>query len=130
GVLAATAFAYLLPPVLEGLGIRVAAPEFPVGWAIGVIVGAGVVTVGAVLAPATAAARVAPLEALRTASTTAGRKGINPARVVVGILLGLGATAVGALAVTMLPDQETTSYDPSVTLLAIVASGTLAYFAL
>ncbi|HLT10881.1 MAG TPA: FtsX-like permease family protein, partial [Micromonosporaceae bacterium] len=130
GVLAATALGYLLPPVLGGLGISIAAPEFPVGWAIGVILGAAVITTVAVLAPATTAARVAPLEALRTASTSAGQKGINPARAVVGILLGLGAAMVGALAFTMLSGPDATWYDPSLALLVIVASGTLAYFAL
>jgi putative ABC transport system permease protein len=129
-VLAATAIAYLLPLVLERFGISIAAPEFPLGWAIAVILAAGAITVVAVAAPAVTASRVAPLEALRNASTTAGHKGIHPGRAVAGILLGIGAAAAGALAIAKLPDPGATAYRPGPTLLMIVASGTLAYFTL
>lgn len=130
GVMAATALAYLAPPVLSGFGVDIAAPAFPASAAVAVIIGATAATTLAVLAPAATASRVAPLEALRTASTTTGQRGINAGRWVLGILLGVGALAAAAAVVASLPDSDTSSYDAFATLLLIVGSGTLAYFAL
>jgi putative ABC transport system permease protein len=130
GVLAASALGFLLPPVLRSLGPDVATPDYPTGWAVGVVLGTGMVTVLAVLAPAVTAARVAPLEALRTASVSAGQRGINLVRAVAGFLLAVAALGVGLLAYLMLPGPDPQNYDASRTLLTIVASGALAYAAL
>lgn len=130
GVLAATGLGLLLPPLLRALGPAVATPEYPLGWAVGVVFGTALVTVLAVLAPAVTAARVAPLEALRTASVAAGQRGINAARAVAGVLLAAAAIGTALLVYTNLPGPDPADYDASSTLLTIVASGTLAYGAL
>ncbi|MGC4808498.1 FtsX-like permease family protein [Micromonospora sp. DT233] len=130
GVLGAYALGHALPPLLRVFGLDVAAPGHPAGAALAVVLGAAGVTALAVLAPAVTAVRVAPLEALRTASTTAGRRGIGRLRLVTGILLAAGAALVAALVVSMLPGPNPENYDPLGPLLVIVASGALAYAAL
>ncbi|WP_320066739.1 FtsX-like permease family protein [Micromonospora sp. RTGN7] len=130
GVLGAYALGHALPPLLRAFGLDVAAPGHPVGAALAVVLGAAGVTALAVLAPAATAVRVAPLEALRTATTTAGRRGIGRLRLVTGILLAAGAALVGGLVVTMLPGPNPENYDPLGPLLVIVASGALAFAAL
>ncbi|MEU8025650.1 ABC transporter permease, partial [Micromonospora haikouensis] len=92
--------------------------------------GAALVTALAVLAPAVTAARVAPLEALRAASTTAGRRGVGRLRAAAGLLLAVGAVLVALLVASRLPGPDTENYDPANPLLTIVASGALAYAAL
>ncbi|MEU5675079.1 ABC transporter permease, partial [Micromonospora sp. NPDC047753] len=97
GVAAALTLGYALPPVLRAAGRQVSTPGLPLAAAVTVVIGAVVITVLAVLAPALSAARVSPLEALRSASTTAGRRGIGVLRLAFGLLLAVGAilAAVG-----------------------------------
>jgi putative ABC transport system permease protein len=130
GVAAALAVGHALPPVLHSAGVRLSQPGFPVGPAVAVIVGAMLVAVLAVLAPAFSAARVAPLEALRAASTTAGRTGIGAVRATAGVLMTGAAALVAAGVVAKLPHPDQTNYDPTPVLLAIVLSGALAFVAL
>ncbi|WP_432955047.1 FtsX-like permease family protein [Micromonospora haikouensis] len=130
GVLAAYGVGHGLPPVLRASGLAVASPGHPVAAAVAVALGAALVTALAVLAPAVTAARVAPLEALRTASTTAGRRGVGRLRAAAGLLLAVGAVLVALLVASRLPGPDTENYDPVNPLLAIVASGALAYAAL
>ncbi|WFE57434.1 ABC transporter permease [Micromonospora sp. WMMD712] len=130
GVLAAYGVGHGLPPVLRAFGLAVASPGHPIAAAVAVALGAALVTALAVLAPAVTAARVAPLEALRTASTTAGRRGIGWARAGAGVLLAAGAVLAALLVASRLPGPDTENYDPAGPLLAIVASGALAYAAL
>ncbi|WBB79763.1 ABC transporter permease [Micromonospora sp. WMMD882] len=130
GVLGAYAVGHLLPPALRGLGYAMAAPGHPVGAAVAVVLGTGLVAVLAVLAPAVTAARVAPLEALRTASVSAGQRGVARLRAAVGLLAVVGAALVAGLVVRGLPGPAEESYSPARPLLLIVVSGTLAYVAL
>ncbi len=130
GVLAAYGVGHGLPPVLRASGLAVASPGHPVAAAVAVALGAALVTALAVLAPAVTAARVAPLEALRAASTTAGRRGVGRLRAAAGLLLAVGAVLVALLVASRLPGPDTENYDPANPLLAIVASGALAYAAL
>ncbi len=130
GVLAALGVGHALPPLLAATGAGVAPPGFPVVAAVAVVVGTALLTVLAVLAPAFSAARVAPLEALRVASTTAGGRGINAARLVTGVLLVTGALLSVALVVHQLPGPGGQDYSAAPVLMLIVLSGTLAFFAL
>ncbi|WBB68516.1 ABC transporter permease [Micromonospora sp. WMMD812] len=130
GVAAALAVGHAVPPIMRATGRAVSSPGLPVGAAVAVVLGAVLLTVLAVLAPALSAARVAPLEALRAASTTAGRRGIGAVRLVAGLLLAAGAVLAGAVAVTRLPTPEQEDYSPMPVLLLLVASGAVAFFAL
>ncbi|MFI6228828.1 FtsX-like permease family protein [Micromonospora echinospora] len=130
GVLAAAGLGYAVPLVLRSLGREVASPGRPVGAAVAVVLGTVLVAVLAVVAPAVTAARVAPLEALRTASTTAAGRGVNRLRAATGILAVVGAALVFLTVLRRLPGPETQGHDPMRLLLLIVASGTLAYAAL
>ncbi|WP_430790501.1 FtsX-like permease family protein [Actinoplanes sp. G11-F43] len=85
----------LIAPALAGRGLS--GPGVPVGAAVAVVIGAGLLTVGAVLAPAFTAAGVAPLQALRSASTAAAERGIDPARLVIGLILASAAAGLGAV---------------------------------
>ncbi|WP_329103014.1 ABC transporter permease [Micromonospora sp. NBC_01699] len=130
GVALALVLGHALPVVLRAFGLTVSSPGFPLVPALAVVAGAALVTLVAVLAPAFGAARVAPLEALRAASTTAGRRDIGPARLVGGLLLAAGAALPAGLVVTRLPGPQPENYDPQTPLLMIVISGALAFFAL
>ncbi|WDZ84668.1 FtsX-like permease family protein [Micromonospora cathayae] len=130
GVLAAYGAGHLLPPLLDGFGYAVSAPGTPVGAAVAVVLGTALVAVLAVLAPAVTAARVAPLEALRTASVSAGQRGVNRLRTATGLLFAVGAALVALLVVGQLPGPAPENYDPLGPLLLIVLSGTLAFVAL
>ncbi|MEU5903396.1 ABC transporter permease [Micromonospora sp. NPDC047467] len=130
GVAAALALGVALPAILRSAGHAVSSPAPPLAAAVAVVIGAVVITVLAVLAPALSAARVSPLEALRTASITAGRRGIGVLRLVSGLLLVAGAVLAAVVAISRLPKPEQTTYDPLVPLLLLVGSGTLAFFAL
>ncbi|MEV4282753.1 ABC transporter permease [Actinoplanes xinjiangensis] len=130
GVLAALAVGHLLPPALSAFGFKVAGPGFPLAEAAGTVALAVLITVVAVLAPAVSAARVAPLEALRSASTTGARQGIGPLRAITGLLLAVAAAGAAALVWTGLPKTPEDDADVQTLLLGIVASGGLAFVAL
>ncbi|TDB82738.1 FtsX family ABC transporter permease [Micromonospora sp. KC721] len=130
GVLAATALGLLAPLVLRGFDIDAPRLDFPVGAALAVVAGTVLITMLTVLAPAFAAARVAPLEALRTASTTSGQRGIGVARTVLGALVAGGAVA-GAAGGAVIVLGDSRGDDGNVTaLLLVVGSFALAFLAL
>ncbi|MFF5180165.1 FtsX-like permease family protein [Micromonospora sp. NPDC000316] len=130
GVGSALALGYAVPAILRSAGHAVSSPAPRLAAAVAVVLGAVVLTVLAVLAPALSAARVSPLEALRTASTTAGRRGIGVLRLLLGLLLAAGAVLAAVGTIRQLPKPEQTTYDPLLPLLMLVGSGTLAFFAL
>jgi putative ABC transport system permease protein len=130
GVLGALAVGHLLPPVLRGFDVAVSSPGVPVLPAAGVIGLSVLITVLAVLAPAFSAAKVAPLEALRSASTTGGRRDIGKLRWAFGLLLTLMAAGAAAYVIANLPDRDAKNYTPAPMLLTVVISGALAFFAL
>ena len=130
GVLGALAVGHLLPPVLRGFDLAVSSPGIPVLPGAGVVLLAVLITVLAVLAPAFSAAKVAPLEALRSASVTAGRRDIGKLRWTFGLLLAIGAAAAAALVIANLPGRDATGYNPAPMLFTVVLSGALAFFAL
>jgi ABC-type antimicrobial peptide transport system permease subunit len=122
GVSAALGAGHLAPLVARGAGRELSAPGFPVTYAVLVVVGTMLVTVGAVLAPALSAARVSPLQALRAADTVTGERGIGPVRLTVGI--GFAALAAG---LAVLPGRDS---DRDLAMMATVASAGLAFLAL
>jgi putative ABC transport system permease protein len=131
GVIGALAAGHLVAPLAHALGAtHIAGPGVPIRAGLGVIVLAVVITVLAVLAPAVSAAKVAPLEALRASSTTAGRRDIGVLRWVFGLLLVVGAGVLAGYAGAKLPGRDPKDYNPAPVLLSIVASGALAFFAL
>jgi putative ABC transport system permease protein len=130
GTLLALGAGHLVTAILKGLGWKVVSPGFPLLAAAGTVVLAVVITVLAVIAPAFSAAKVAPLEALRTAGTTGGRKDIGKLRWATGLLLAFGAAAIGGYVLTHLPGPNPKNYNANMPLLEVVASGALAFFAL
>ncbi len=130
GVLGALAAGHLLPPVLRGFDVAVSSPGLPVLPAAGVVALSVLITVLAVLAPAFSAAKVAPLEALRSASTTGARRDIGRLRLAFGLLLAAGAAAAVAYVIVNLPGRDTKDYAVEPMLLTVVTSGALAFFAL
>ncbi|RKR87540.1 putative ABC transport system permease protein [Micromonospora pisi] len=130
GVAVALAFGHALALALRAFGLTVASPGFPLLPAVAVVAGATLITLLAVLAPAFSAARVAPLEALRAASTTSGRRDVGLVRLVLGLLLTAGAGMTVLLVFTQLPEPEALEYDAVPALALVVVSGTLAFFAL
>jgi putative ABC transport system permease protein len=127
GVLAALGIVHALVYELHRLGARVEAPGYPVGAAVAVVLGAAVVSVGAVLAPAFSASAVSPLEALRTSATTAARRGIGWFRLVFGLLLALAAAGIAGL---VFAAAKPNGGEPLGLMLAVVGSGALAFGAL
>ncbi len=130
GVASALTLGYALPAILRATGHAVSSPGLPLAAAVTVVIGAVVITVLAVLAPALSAARVSPLEALRAASTTAGRRGIGALRLASGLFMAVGAILAAAATISQLPEPDQSNYDPVMPLLLLVVSGTLAFFAL
>ena len=133
GVAAAAAFGHLAPLGAKAFGIAVLSPSLPLRPAVAVVLGAMLVTLLAVLAPALAASKVSPLEALRTAATTGGRLGIGKLRMIVGVLSVAAAIATVAYVWTALPEPQQVArgrYDPAVPLLATFFSGAMAFLAL
>jgi putative ABC transport system permease protein len=130
GVLGALAVGHALPPLLRTFDLAVSSPGVPLLPAAGVIALSVLITVLAVLAPAFSAAKVAPLEALRAASTTGGRRDIGKARWAFGLLLALAAGACAAYVIVNLPGRDTKDYVPAPMLFTVVVSGALAFFAL
>lgn len=129
GVALATAVGNGLPAVLGFFGTHVSMPGLPLGPALAVVLGAVAMTVIAVLSPAANAARVSPLEALRSASTSAGQHGIGRSRALWGGLLVAVSLLLAAIATAKLPKAGQEDIPKSV-LFLIVFSGGLAYFAL
>jgi putative ABC transport system permease protein len=130
GVLLALGTGHLLPAIAGAFGAKIASPGVPVLAALGVVALAVVITTVAVIAPAASASRVSPLEALRGASTTGGRRDIGKLRWAAGILLAAGAGLLAGYVITHLPGRDPKDYNPEPFLLAVVASGALAFFAL
>lgn len=130
GVATALALGHALPPVLRLFGRQIASPGYPLPAAVAVVLGTVLVTVLAVVAPAFSAARVAPLAALRAASTRVWRPGIGPARLVTGLLLAVGAALLAYAVVGQLPKPGQDGYSPFSPLLQLVASVALAFMAL
>lgn len=130
GTLLALGAGHLVTAIGKGIGWKIVSPGFPILPAVGTVALAVLITVLAVIAPAFSAAKVAPLEALRTASTTGGRKDIGKLRWAVGLVLAAGAALIGAYVVVHLPGAHPKDYNPNLPLLAVVASGALAFFAL
>ena len=126
GVLVALGTGHAVPPLAGAFGRDLPAPGAPLGWAIAIVLGSVLVTVVAVLAPAFSAARVSPLQALRTSATSNARTGIGVLRTLLGIALIAVAAGTAGLAMTAAgPLKE----DTMLTLATIVASGTAAFCA-
>ncbi|WP_052685080.1 FtsX-like permease family protein [Lentzea aerocolonigenes] len=125
GVALAAGAGQLVP--LAGLS----APGFPLTPALVVVVGSFVLTTLAVLAPAWSAAKVAPLEALRTSAVQDTKSSIGGPRWVFGILMAAGA---GVLLVNVAVEGLATKQRPTgmteELLLRTTISGALAFGAL
>jgi len=130
GVLLALGAGHLLPVVLRVFGTHISAPGVPLLAAAGTVALAVTITTVAVLAPAFSAARVAPLEALRSSGTTGSRRDIGKARWAFGLLLVVAAGLVAAYVARNLPGRDPRDYNPLPMLLGVVASGGLAFLAL
>lgn len=130
GVLAALAVGHLVPPALGLFGVDLARPGYPLAPALFTVALAVLITVAAVLAPALSAARVAPLEALRSAATTGAKPGVGTLRTVTGLLFALAAAALAGLVGANLPGPDEPDYQARTMLLGVVASGGLAFVAL
>ncbi|MEU9455858.1 FtsX-like permease family protein [Streptomyces sp. NPDC048277] len=131
GVLLALGAGQFAPTAARVLaGQRLSAPGLPVTDAALVVAGTMLVSVGAVLAPALSAARVSPLQALRSASTVAGERRIGTGRLTVGVVLAAAATGIGVLLLRSLPEPGDQDYDRGLGMLGTVASAGLAFLAL
>ncbi|GAA3594405.1 FtsX-like permease family protein [Kineosporia mesophila] len=130
GVAAAVGGVRIAVAVAGASGRALAPSGFPLTAAVVTVVGAGLLTVAAVVAPALSASDVSPLQALRSADTTPARPGIGTVRLVLGLVFAAGAAGLICLVVSALPvaGQEYTALDDN--LLQIVASGTLAFLAM
>jgi putative ABC transport system permease protein len=116
-------FAGLSAPSMAGaFGRTLTGPDLSLFSAVAVVAGAGLLTAGAVLAPAFAAAGVSPLQALRSASTLAAEPGVGTPRLVGGLLLVAATGGMGWLTAR--------SMGSSVALLYLVGVGALAFGAL
>jgi putative ABC transport system permease protein len=130
GVLGALAVCHAIPPALGAFGWNVSSPGLPLLPALGTVALAVLITLVAVLAPALSAARVAPLEALRSAATTGAKTGIGALRWLTGLVFALLAGVVAGYVGMNLPGPDAENYDPSPMLLGVIASGGLAFIAL
>jgi putative ABC transport system permease protein len=99
GVLLAQAAGLAAPAAAGTFGHTLSGPGVPAGAGVAVVIGAALLTAGAVLAPAVAAAGVSPLQALRSASTLAAERGIAAPRLVGGLLLVAASAGAAWLAV-------------------------------
>ncbi|WP_370941981.1 ABC transporter permease [Amycolatopsis sp. cg5] len=125
GVALAIGLGRLVP--LAGL----TAPATPVLPALVVVVGATALTTLAVLAPALSAARVSPLEALRTSATVDARGRIGVGRLLLGLgLLGGALTLLFTVASAGLASDRRGSAQIAELLRQTVFSGALAFCAL
>ncbi len=126
GVLLAAAAGAAVPRVAAAFGRTLLAPQPPLAAGVMVVIGAGLLTTVAVLAPAFAAAGVAPLQALRSASTNASERGIGAARVVVGGGVTIAAAVLAWQTVHALRAHKPTEE----VLLSLVGVGALTFGAL
>ncbi|GAA1652181.1 ABC transporter permease [Actinoplanes couchii] len=124
GVLLAQAAGLAAPALAATAGHTLTGPGVPVAAAVAVVIGAGLLTVGAVLAPAFSAAGVAPLQALRAATTAASERGVPAPRLVAGLILVAAAAGLGWLTAARM---DTAGNE---VLLYIVGVGTLGFGAL
>jgi len=127
GVLLALAVGSAAPAVAAAAGSTLSAPGVPAGAGLAVVIGAGLLTAGAVLAPAFAAAGVAPLQALRNSGTVAAERGVSTGRLLLGLLLATGTAGIVWLTVALLPDPGQENYRSSDVLLYLVGAGALAF---
>ncbi|MFF5287788.1 FtsX-like permease family protein [Paractinoplanes globisporus] len=130
GVLLALGAGHLVPRIVAALGPDVASPGLPLKPAVLTVLLAVGLTVIAVMAPAFTAGKVSPLEALRGAGVTGARRDIGKLRWAAGLVLVVAAGLIAGYVLRNLPGRDPKNYDPSVNLLAIVASGGLAFLAL
>ncbi|MFI6279229.1 FtsX-like permease family protein [Streptomyces sp. NPDC050988] len=130
GVLLALGAGHAAPVIAGAAGQTLQAPGVPVPAALAVVLGAVLVTVGAVLAPALSAAGVSPLQALRSAGTVSGERGIGLIRVGSGLFLAAAAALLIGLVFLDMPEPGDANYDASTGLMVTVASGGLAFLAL
>ncbi|MEU4623668.1 FtsX-like permease family protein [Actinoplanes sp. NPDC023801] len=130
GVLGALALGHPLPPAVSLFGLELSGPGLPLIEAAGTVLLAVVITVLAVLAPAFSAARVAPLEALRSAATSGAKQGIGWFRAVVGLLFAVAAAGMAGLVWRNLPAPDEQDYPAETMMLSVVGSGFLAFIAL
>ncbi len=126
GVLLATAAGLAVPKIAAAFGRTLLAPEPPLAAGVVVVIGAVLLTAVAVLAPAFAAAGVAPLQALRSASTSASERGIGAARVVVGGVVAIAAAVLARRTVRAIRADEPSGE----VLLSLVGVGALTFGAL
>nr|WSY55151.1 FtsX-like permease family protein [Streptomyces sp. NBC_00886] len=130
GVLLALGAGHAAPVIAGAAGQSLLAPGVPVPAALAVVLGAVLVTLGAVLAPALSAAGVSPLQALRSAGTVSGERGIGLIRLGSGVFLAVAALLVAGLIYVDMPEPGDANYDATAGLMATVASGALAFLAL
>ncbi|BEL05142.1 FtsX-like permease family protein [Actinoplanes sichuanensis] len=110
GVLLAQGAGLAAPAVAGLFGRTVSGPGMPVGAAVAVVIGAGLLTAGAVLAPAFAAAGVSPLQALRSASTLPAERGIAGTRLAGGLLLSAATGGMVWVTVRSMGSSEALLY--------------------
>ncbi|WP_163512356.1 ABC transporter permease [Fodinicola acaciae] len=122
GVLAALGISYAVIAVVRATGVKITFPAVDLLVATACVLGAVVVTVASVLAPAVSASRVAPVAALRTAAVADAAKKVSWGRLALGILC-IGAAVVVALGAVVI-------HSPEVSALGIVVSGAFAFGAL
>jgi putative ABC transport system permease protein len=130
GVLLAAATSRGVPALADAAGTRLSVPPPPIGPGVAVVLGAMLLTITAVLAPAAAAATVSPLQALRSAGTVTAAPGLPTARRYAGLLLAALAIVVVGIVLVALPGPDATDYSPTAGLELIVLSGALAFGAL
>jgi putative ABC transport system permease protein len=110
GVLLAQAAGLAAPAVAGVFGRTLSGPGLQIGAAVAVVIGAGLLTAGAVLAPAFAAAGVSPLQALRHASTVAAERGISVPRLAGGLLLVATSAGIAWLTVRSMGSSQALLY--------------------
>jgi putative ABC transport system permease protein len=121
GVALAQVAGLAAPSIAGAFGRTITGPGISIFAAVAVIIGATLLTAGAVLAPAFAAAGVSPLQALRAASTLAAERIAVP-RLAGGLLLVAATGAMGWLTSRRMGSSEA--------LLYLVGVGALAFGAL
>nr|WP_053762699.1 FtsX-like permease family protein [Streptomyces sp. AS58] len=130
GVLLALGAGHAVPAIANTSGQSLSMPGVPVPAALAVVLGAVLVTVGAVLAPALSASGVSPLLALRRAGTVAGERGIGRARLGTGLFLAAGALGLIGVVFSNLPEPGDTNYARAAGMTIAVLSGAMAFLAL